>query len=369
MKKVIFVQSKLPTEERSLLPIVLRWKSYGELLRQRATPADIWVFTPKALPVEAQNLIKISSLQFFPLVEKAESFGMRLRALHREIKGGGEKVTLVCGDMQLSLLIALILKVVCGKLLHLQIQFHGDIYTYRLFSGIKGIARATLSRLGIRLADSIRIVSKFQADEIIRISSSARKKLVLAQIPIDFSRVAEVPKSVQFDIAFIGRLHPERGIFELIVILKKLLTEMPETSIVIVGDGPLRGIIESELKPWANHSNISILGYLSGKEIQNIYASTKILLSTAPKEGYGLTLREAALSNIFVIAHKSKGALEAQESYGSGIETYSSTEEAVVLIKRRISDIKMPLDSRIAARQLKSDAEGIERLLDSWVAD
>jgi len=368
MKKVIFLQSKLPTKERSLLPIVLRWKSYGELLRERSTPADIWVFTPKPLSAEARNLMKISSLQFFPLVEKSASFIIRLKALYREISDRKEKVTLVCGDIQQSFLIALILKLVCGNLLHIQIQFHGDTYTYRSASGIKGITRVSLSRLGIRCADSIRIVSKFQADEIVRISPSSRMKLVIAPIPIDFSRVAKVSTAIRFDIAFIGRLHSERGILELIEIIGRLLTEKPGIKVVIVGDGPLRKKVETDLAPWLSDSTISILGFLSGAEIQNIYASTKLLISTAPKEGYGLTLREAALSNLFVIAHKSKGAVEAQGFFPTGIETYSNVEEAVILIRQRLGEFREPLGAKNEAIQVKSDAEGLGRLLDSWLA-
>lgn len=367
MKKVIFLQSKLPTDERSLVPIVLRWKSYGELLRERDTPADIWIFTPKPLPVKAQNLMKISCLQFFPSVEKSASFIKRLRELRRELSDSKEKVTLVCGDIQQSFLIALILKLVCGNFLHIQIQFHGDTYTYRSATGIKGFTRVCLSRLGIRRADSIRIVSKFQVDEIVRISPSARVKLVIAPIPVDFSRVARVSAAIRFDIAFIGRLHSERGILELIEIVRILLTEKSGIRVVIVGDGPLRKKIESDLAPWINNSTISILGLLSGAEIQNIYASTKVLISTAPKEGYGLTLREAALSNLFVIARKSKGVVEAQESFPAGIETYSNVQEAVMSIRQRLDESRRPMDAKIEAIQVKTDAKGIDRLLDSWL--
>jgi len=312
--------------------------------------------------------MKTASLQFFPLVERSASFIIRLKALHREISGSKEKVTLVCGDIQQSFLIALILRMVCGNMLHIQIQFHGDTYTYRSASGIKGIARVSLSRLGIRCADSIRIVSKFQSDEIVQISPSSKMKLVIAPIPIDFSRVARVSTAIRFDVAFIGRLHSERGILELIEIIRRLLTEKLGIKVVIVGDGPLRKKIESDLAPWVSNSTISILGFLSGVEIQNIYASTKLLISTAPKEGYGLTLREAALSNLFVIAHKSQGVLEAQESFPAGIETYSNVEEAVILIRQRLDEFREPLEEKIKAIQVKSDAEGLDRLLDSWLA-
>ncbi len=370
MKKVIFLQSKLPTEEVLLRPIALRWKSYGELLRERTVPADIWVFTPRPLSVEAQNVMEMSSMQFFPLVENTTSLIMRLRALYQEISNSKEKVTLVCGDIQQSFLIALLLKLLCRHLTRIQIQFHGDTYTFRSAYGMVGIARVCLSRLGIMLSDSIRIVSKFQADEIVQISPSSKIKLVLAPIPIDSSRVARVSKPNRFDIAFIGRLHPERGISELIEILSKLLTEKPGTRVVIVGDGPLREKVELELAPWVKNSNISILGYLSGEEIRNIYESTNLLLSTAPKEGYGLTLREAALSNLYVIAHESKGVVEAQENFQSRIESYSNVEEAIILIRRRLDEPGEPTEEKFNAEtQVKSDEEGLDRLLESWMAD
>jgi glycosyltransferase involved in cell wall biosynthesis len=369
MKKVIFIQSKLPNKEQAFLQLILRWNAYGELLRNQTTPADIWIFTPKPLSIEARDQVKATSLRLFPSVEKGASFTMRLRALYREISKSQETVTLVCGDNQQSLLIALVAKILIGDLIRVQIQFHGDTYTFRSASGIQGLFRVGLSRVGIHFADSIRIVSKFQADEIIRFSPRSEIKLVLAPIPVDFSRVARVSILNKFDIAFIGRLHSERGILELIAILSKLLTEKPGIRVVIVGDGPLRKKIESDLAPWISDSTVSILGFLSGEEIRKIYASSRLLISTAPQEGYGLTLREAALSRVRVIAHESKGVVEAQEFFPAGIETYSSIDEAINLIRERLDEPREQLDTEMGPMQIESDLKGLNRLINSWQAD
>jgi 1,2-diacylglycerol 3-alpha-glucosyltransferase len=131
---------------------------------------------------------------------------------------------------------------------------------------------------------------------------SAGGKFVLAPIPIDFTKVATKSSGVRNELVFVGRLHSERGISDLIKIIKSLKIKRPSTTVVIVGEGPLKNELKQKFENWIQGSTITMLGFLSPDEIQDIYASTKVLVSTAPTEGYGLTLREAALSNVHVIA-------------------------------------------------------------------
>ncbi len=134
-----------------------------------------------------------------------------------------------------------------------------------------------------------------------------------------------------------------------------------------MGDGPLRKKISIKLEPWIINSSVSILGFLTQEEIQNIYSSTNVLLSTAPREGYGLTLREAALSNVHVVARESKGVLEAQKSFPTGFETYFDIDHAVTLIQASLEKPKKVISTEIYARQVESDASGINRMIRSWL--
>lgn len=367
MKKIIFVQAKLPLNSHALQQITNRWCAYGEMLQRKDSKSGIWIFTPKPLNVGTRNLIKTSFLNFFPKVEDYKNPILRLIYLQRELSSSKEPVTFVCGDNQHSLFIALILKFSLKDLSRIQIQFHGDTYTFRTNLGVRGFIRVCLSRLGIHFADSIRIVSKFQAEEIIKISKSSELKLVLAPIPIDFSRVAKVSAATKFDVISVGRLHPERGITELIQIVKSLKISRPATTVAIVGDGPLRKKISSELEPWITDTTVSILGFVTEEEIQNIYSSANVLISTAPREGYGLTLREAALSHVHVVARESKGTLEAQKSFPAGIETYSGIEQAVKLIHANLEKPKKCNSTEIFSTQSESDAIGVKRMIESWL--
>jgi hypothetical protein len=70
-----------------------------------------------------------------------------------------------------------------------------------------------------------------------------------------------------------------------------------------------------------------------------------------------------------VVARKSNGVVEAQKFFQGRIATYSNVDEAVKLIKNRLGKIREPLDSKIQALQVKRDADGLERLFDSWLAN
>lgn len=367
MRKIIFLQTKFPKDNLELLNLFARWNNYGEMVQQYSGEAAIWLFSTHFKQGQQAQLLKAQNIKFFKSVEGNVNTLGRVFALIREIRQSSSNFTLVCGDNQKSLLVAIYLKLIIGSKVRVQTQFHGDTYTFRFNRGLRGIVRVCLSRIGIISSDSIRIVSKFQMEEINSFAPKSHQKFVLAPIPIDYSRIAIPLKSKTTDLSFIGRLHQERGIVELIQIIKLVKEDSPEVRIIIAGDGPMRPQIEQKLSYWIEKGDVTMQGYLSGEQILNLYAQTKVLISTAPQEGYGLTLREAALSEVSVIARHSKGACEAQNSYPHQIKTFSILSEAVTLIQKSLNQkVNATAPSQIdAQRQL--DSEGLIRLVISWL--
>ena len=101
----------------------------------------------------------------------------------------------------------------------------------------------------------------------------------------------------------------------------------------------------------------------------DLYAKTKVLLSTAPREGYGLTLREAALSQVHVIARQSKGVIEAQRLYPQRIDSYSTTTEAVTLIRKALDQKVIDLERDEVVLQQELDSKSVGNLIYSWQMD
>ena len=109
-------------------------------------------------------------------------------------------------------------------------------------------------------------------EEIVTFAPKSKDKFVLAPIPIDHSRIAMPLKSKNTDITFIGRLHQERGISELIRMIELVKKVLPETRVAIAGDGPLRTQIEKALSGWIKQGDVKMLGYLNSDQILNVYA-------------------------------------------------------------------------------------------------
>ena len=366
MRRVIFLHDKFPKNKPELISLLSRWNKYGEAVHRSSNDDGIWLFVPR---FQKRQIFVEKYIKNFDSVEVNEKTLGRILALTREIRQSSSNFIMVCGDTQKSLMIGIYLKFLFRSKVRIQTQFHGDVYSFKFNRGARGTLRALLSRFGIIVSHSIRVVSKFQMSEIVAFAPKSKLKFVLAPIPIDRSRIAKPLKSKHIDLAFIGRLHQERGIAELIRIIELVKKALPETRVAIAGDGPLRSQIQKELSQWIEQGDVKLLGYLNPEQILNLYADTKILISTAPREGYGLTLREAALSQVRVVARYSKGACEAQDSYPLQIETFSTFDEAVALIQTSLNqNFDVANQSQIDA-QIEIDSQGVSRLVRSWLDD
>jgi glycosyltransferase involved in cell wall biosynthesis len=367
VRRTIFLQSKFPDDSLELLSLFERWSKYGETVQKHSDEDGVWLFSADFQQGQKAQQLKIQNIKFFKSVEGNVNTLRRVFALMHEIRQSRSKFTLVCGDNQKSLLIGIYLKLFNRSKVRIQTQFHGDTYTFRFNKGLRGIIRVCLSRIGIISSDSIRIVSTFQIEEIASFAPKSHQKFVLAPIPIDVSRIATPLSIKSIDLTFIGRLHQERGIVELIQIINVVKDAFPEISIVIAGDGPMRPLVEQQLSYWIDKGDVTMRGYLSGDQIHDLYSETKVLISTAPREGYGLTLREAALSQVLVIARQSKGACEAQNSYPEQIKTFSTFNEAFTLVQESLNQkINSAASGQIDA-QMQLDSESLIRLINSWL--
>lgn len=365
MRDVIFIQSKFPVQEQELNVLLNRWEGYGFALSQLVSQGSI-----KIIPLD-RKFLPINHYEHLEFLSKSSGFFSNLRRARQKILTGGQGATLVCGDNQLSLLFAILLKFLLKRKISIQTQFHGDIYSSGVQTGLKATIRTLTSRIAMMSSNSIRVVSKFQEFEIKELMPKISAEFVISPVPIDFSKIpVETEFTSGFDVAFIGRLHYERGVDEAVSIMKELVLARPTMKIVIVGSGPESNLVESRLREEISSGAVNLAGALYGNSLRNIFARSKILLSTAPREGYGLTLREAVLSGISVVARKSLGAHEASINFPTRFHFYSSENQAVELVLAILeSDDRLVDNSDLITFQQNADKDSINRLLASWVND
>jgi len=279
------------------------------------------------------------------------------------------QLTLICGDYFKSLILALVIRRRYPSRVRIQIQFHGDFYRFRRRPSLRLYVQSILARLAARVADSIRVVSLSQESEIRKKIPKDNIQFVYSPIPIDFSKISPALNSSQkHQVTFVGRLHEERGVKQFSQIAAKLIRENDFVSIVIAGSGPEEAWLKNELEAEDIIDAIEFRGELTGVELLKLYGDSRVLISTAPYESYGLSIREAALSGLYVAARDNSGVREAILDFPDLIASFETPDQAVRLINEML-DRPRPNSLDVAIqRQIIRDNNACYRLAESWIS-
>ncbi len=119
-------------------------------------------------------------------------------------------------------------------------------------------------------------------------------------------------------VLFVGRLAEKKGVCYLIEAMKNV-----DALLVIVGDGPLRKVLEEQAKALGD--KVRFLGSKTHEELKTVYASADIFVAPSitadngDKEGLGLVILEAMTSGLAVVASDSGGIAQIVENGKNGI--------------------------------------------------
>jgi phosphatidylinositol alpha 1,6-mannosyltransferase len=111
-------------------------------------------------------------------------------------------------------------------------------------------------------------------------------------------------------IGYVGRLAAEKQVHRF-----RELLNIPNTKIVLVGDGPERARLEALLPA----DRVSFLGSLSGRDLQIAYAAMDVFVHFGTEETFGQTIQEAQSSGIPVVAPHAGGPIHLIDSGVDGI--------------------------------------------------
>lgn len=103
-------------------------------------------------------------------------------------------------------------------------------------------------------------------------------------------------------LLYVGRLAAEKRID----LLADALPSLPNTRLVLVGDGPARPALEQRLGGGRAH----FTGYLRGDDLATAYASSDLFLFPSDTETFGQVIQEAMASGLPVVAARAGGAID-----------------------------------------------------------
>lgn len=128
-------------------------------------------------------------------------------------------------------------------------------------------------------------------------------QLVYVGNGIDVSAAQSVPdQPKQFDVAWTGRVHPQKGIDDLLATLKWLKEKVPDFRAVIIGKS--KDALEKPVRELGLESNVTFSGLVSEEEKFRLLKASRVFLMPSHYESWGLVVGEAVAAGIAVVAYK-----------------------------------------------------------------
>ena len=136
-------------------------------------------------------------------------------------------------------------------------------------------------------------------------------------------------------VLFVGRLIPRKGLGYLVEAAKLMVKERSETLFIIVGNGPSKNKLVSNIDEAGLASNFAFLGDVSEQDLPAVYRCADVFALPSIQEGQGIALLEAQASAKPVVAFNVSGVAEAVRNGETGllVKPSSSGELAEAMLK------------------------------------
>lgn len=135
----------------------------------------------------------------------------------------------------------------------------------------------------------------------------------------------------------VGSLIHRKGVDVMLRVFKRLLAERPKCHLLIVGEGPERPQLEALARELGLAGRAHFLGFVpsTGAVLRD---ATDIAVSPARVEGFGLTVIEAGLAALPVVATNTTGMNEILRSGENGVIVPVEDEAALLVALREVVD-------------------------------
>ena len=170
----------------------------------------------------------------------------------------------------------------------------------------------------------------YRRSRIVTLSESSRREIV-ALPGVRKDRVTVVPPGVEDCyspggrrsdrplVVAVGRLVPVKNFLRLIEILARARRRFPDLEAVIVGEGSERSTLEARLQELGAASYIRLPGRVGSEELVGLYRRAWVVASTSIREGWGMTISEAAACQTPAIATRIAGHIAAIDNGVTGM--------------------------------------------------
>lgn len=198
---------------------------------------------------------------------------------------------------------------------------HGPMWQMSLPPGLASMGRFMEERIAPRF---------YRNSPIVTLSNSSREELV-HEMGFDRDHVAVVPPGVDQryrpgaaktphpSVLAVGRLVPVKNFTRMIRVMALVHNAVPDARLDIVGDGYEREQLQALIDELGAGDYITLRGRVDDAELLKLLQSSWCLASTSTREGWGMTLTEAAACGTPSVATRIAGHLDATVDGEAGI--------------------------------------------------
>jgi len=239
-----------------------------------------------------------SRYPFFPLLYYALKLGHRY-----------EIDLVISQDIQLVGFLALIVSRTLRKPLMVNVLGPGIFSEYsKSHFGWKIRIFEQVARLILKRAKVIRTLNPILKDFLLGEFEVSQNKIKIVSDRVDLKLFNPIRKQRKKKvIAFVGRLHPLKGIQYLLKALPTLIKEIPDIKCKIIGEGSYKERLEDFVKKLNISDHVEFTGLLPHNQMPSAYQDIDLLVNPSLAEGQSRAILEAMACGIPVIATNTGG--------------------------------------------------------------
>ncbi len=176
-------------------------------------------------------------------------------------------------------------------------------------------------------AQKIICCSSYMKEEICTLFGTFADELTIIPNGVDPEAFIKLPKKSKFKIAnddnivfFIGRLVPEKGVWQLLKAFPQVLYKIPDARLFIGGKGPMKSALDKLAVELGITNNIVYTGFIKDEVRNFLYDKARVAVFPSLYEPFGIVALEAMATNTPVIVSDVGGLKEIVQDGVNGIK-------------------------------------------------
>lgn len=210
--------------------------------------------------------------------------------------------------------------------------------------------------------DKIIAVSNYTAQSIIKEYHISSKKVEIIPNAVDTKKfnlkIDDYEMRKKWNILSepvllsVGRLDYHKGIEYLVKSFSKIVNDIPDAKLLIVGEGPLKNHILSLVHKLNLRKSVTLVGRVDEEDIPKVYAASNLVVLPSLMEGFGIVLLEAMASGKPCVATRVGGVEDAVINGETGLLVPSADSYALYhAIYTLLTDGKLSKEFGTAGRK------------------